>query len=110
MRRLSELAQFSQDMLIIHPFISSTASLETRKKMQGINVVGDNRQDVVADFRLQFTAAGAWLSKLFVFFIFGKRNKQIEQSKEAKGNFRNVFFYIFPMDATGLGERLGLGF
>lgn len=29
-----------------------TASLETPKKFQGINVVSDNRQDVAADFRL----------------------------------------------------------
>lgn len=81
MRQESELAQFSQDMLIIHPFISSTASFETWK-IQGINVGGDNRQDVAADLRLQFTAAGAWLSgKAFHFYFSNEISKSNDRKK-----------------------------
>lgn len=81
MRRESELAQFSQDMLIIHPFISSTASFESRK-IQGINVVSDNRQNVVADFRLQFTAAEAWLlGKAFRFYFRNEISKSNNREK-----------------------------
>lgn len=89
MRQDSELAQFSQDMLIIHPFISSTASFETWK-IQGINVGGDNRQDVAADLRLQFTAAGAWLSGKAFHFYFSNGNKLIKRSKEVKRKFKMV--------------------